>query len=485
MQNMKTHKYLFIAIFAIFLWGCNEDTMDDINKDVNTASAVNAFALLPDATLKTVVTASATDLAWYASKWIEHSAGQWAQSHDNDRRIGMNTTSSYNNHWNGMYYIQLILKNIIELCSPGGPEENNKHALGIAQVLTAYNLAMITNFWGEAPWSEALQGAQFMKPKYDKQSILYSDAGIFGYLTDGIANLEAAKEQGSDGPNAGIFDYIYAGNNDKWIMAAYSLKARYHMQLTQKDNDASSKALAALANGFASAADALIFNKYEASTGRDNPWFQFMGERSHLAASSTIFDLMDSRSDPRIVQYFSTVSGAYNPAPPGEAERVQGGVYSESLITANGRTAATPLMTFHELKFIEAEARQRDGQSLDNVKTALRAAITANFVYHGLTADAAGEYFDNVVDSRVTADALEEILIQKYIASYEFESIVAYNDYRRTGVPTLHNPHNVTVGFPNRLPYANSEESNNPDNFIAVDVLTQKVWWAGGSELVN
>jgi hypothetical protein len=484
---MKTFKYLFITVLAIFLWGCDDDTMDDINRDRNNASSVDAFALLPDAVLKTAVTASATDLAWYASKWIEHSAGQWAQSHDNDRRIGMNVTSNYNNHWNGMYNIQNILRVMIELTSPGGAEENNKHALGIAQILTAYNLAVMTDFWGEVPWTEALQGAANMKPKYDRQSSLYSDSGIFKYLRDGITNLEAAKAQGPTGPNAGSFDYIYAGNNDKWIKAAYSLMARYHMRLSQKDGGAAAatKALAALANGFSVAGDALVFNKYEATSGRDNPWFQFRGERSHLASSSTLYNLMESRNDPRIALYFTQVGGEYNPAPPGQAERVQGGLYSESLITENGRTKATPLMTFHELKFIEAEARQRAGESANAVKTALREAIRASFVYHGSTSAAADAYFDASVEARVDSNALDEILTQKYIAAYEYESMEAYHDYRRTGIPVMHNPNNASVGYPNRLPYANSEESNNPDNFIPVNVLTQKVWWAGGDELVN
>jgi hypothetical protein len=484
---MKTLKYLSVFILAVFLWGCDEDTMDDINRDRNNASSVDAFALLPDATLKTVVTATSTDFAWYTSKWIEHSAGQWAQSHDDDRRIGQNATSSWNNHWNGMYDLQNILRIMRELTEPGGPEENNVHALGIAQVLTAYNLAVMTDFWGEMPWTEAVQGAGNMKPAYDRQSVIYSESpgGIFWYLDQGIANLQQAINLGAEAPNAGGFDYIYNGNNARWIKAAYSLKARYHLRLSLRDGDAASKALAALANGFENAADEFKFTRYEATTLRDNPWFQFMSERSHLAASSTLFNLMDSRNDPRIELYFTTVGGEYNPAPPGEAERVQGGLYSESLLTETGRTRATPLMTFHELKFIEAEARQRAGQPLDNVRTALREAVVANFAYHGSDAEAANEYFDAAVESRFASDPLEEILTQKYIAAYEYEAMEAYHDYRRTGIPTMHNPHNTSVGYPNRLQYAVSEESNNPENFIEIDVHARRVWWAGGDELVK
>jgi hypothetical protein len=476
---MKTLKYFFIAVFAIFLWGCSEDVMDDINRDRNNASEIDAFAVLPDAILKSAV-ASATDLAWFSSQWAEHSAGQWAQSHDDDRRIGMNATSNFNNSWVGGYDRLNILKVIRERCSPGGPEENNKHALGIAQILTAYNLAMMTDFFGEMPWTEALQGAAIPQPKYDKQSFLYSDDVIFKFLTDGIANLELAIAQGSTGPNAGTFDYIYAGSNAKWIKAAYSLKARLHMRLTQRDANAATKALAALANGFASAADNFLFAKYEASQIGENPWYQYKIQRSHLAVSETLFDLMDDRSDPRIPVFFTQVGGVYNPAPSGEADRIQGGQYSESKL-ADNRTAVTPMMTFHELKFIEAEAQQRAG---GDFTTPLQAAIRASFVYHGLTEAAADTYFTNEVDPRLTANALDEILTQKYIAMYEAEAMEAYHQVRRTGVPAMRNPNNLTAGFPNRCPGGNSEESNNPTNFIVVDVLTQKIWWAGGAELI-
>lgn len=479
---MKTLKFILIALLTVSLWSCSEDIMDDINKNVNDAASADAFAILPDAILKSAWTANGTDLAWYASAFIEHSAGQWAQHHDADRRLGLAATSHFNNHWNGMYDILNMLRVIRERCAPGGPEENNKQALGIAQILTAYNLAVLTDFWGDVPWSEAVQGAANMKPKFDKQSVIYQD--IFKFLDDGIATLQA--DIASPGPQAGVFDYIYAGNNAKWIKAANSLKARYHMRLSQRDGDASTKALAALANGFAGADEAFMFAKYAATATGENPWYQFRFDRSHICVSTTLFNLMNDRNDPRMAVWFSVVGEGYNPAPPGEAERVQGGTYSESLITYNPnsipacRTRPTPIMSFHELKFIQAEALQRTG---GNFTTALQDAIRASFVFHGLTAEAADAYFTSDVAARLTANPLQEIMIQKYIAMYEHEATEAYHDYRRVRIPTLFNPNNQTVGFPERNQIGLSEESSNPENFIELNIYTDKVWWAGGNEL--
>ncbi|NJO89557.1 MAG: SusD/RagB family nutrient-binding outer membrane lipoprotein [Chloroflexia bacterium] len=66
---------------------------------------------------------------------------------------------------------------------------------------------------------------------------------------------------------------------------------------------------------------------------------------------------------------------------------------------------------------------------------------------------------------------------------YEAEAMEAYNDYRRTGFPTMHNPNNATVGFVKRFPFAQSEMSNNGANVPSgVNIFTDDVWWAGGDE---
>jgi hypothetical protein len=49
----------------------------------------------------------------------------------------------------------------------------------------------------------------------------------------------------------------------------------------------------------------------------------------------------------------------------------------------------------------------------------------------------------------------------------------------------MNNPNNATTGFVNRFPYAVSEVSSNPDNVPDIDVYVNKVWWAGGDELVK
>ncbi len=478
MGNMKTFKILLIATATLLITSCSEDVMDEINRDLNSALTMSAQSELPDAILKSAFETTGTDIAWYATVYVEQSAGTWAQSAQADKRVGQTAATLFNNNWNNLYDVLMILDDILKKTDPATGDEDNLYARGIAQILTAYNLAVLTDMWGEVPWTEALKGAEILQPKYDKQSEIYPK--IIQYLDDGIATLNSVTTFSVVG------DYIYGGSSAtakaKWIKTAYSLKARYAMRLSAVDSNASTKALAAITNGFAGNADNFIFAKYEASATGENPWYQFLYDRTHLSVSQTLYNLMVARSDPRIPVYFLQVGGAYAPAPNGTAVESQGGVYSQSRLTANGRTAATPMMTYHELKFIEAEAKFRTSNA--TWTTSLQQAIEANFLWHGLTAADAATYYTTSVQPLLTAgNELKEILTQKYIAFYEFEAIEAYNDYRR--VPsflTLNNPNNNTTGFIWRFPYPTSEEASNSANIPEIDVFTEKVWWAGGTE---
>lgn len=466
---MKSLKYLFIASAALLtLGGCSEDLMDSINHERNDATDMTAVNMLPAVEIKTAFETAGTDLAWYASVYVEHSAGTWGQHSTADKRVAQNDASIFGNNWNSTYDILKTLKVIENKCSVGGIEEGNNKVLGMAQVLTAYNLGVLTDLFGDVPFSEALQGAVNMQPKFDKQQDLY--AFIQSHLDEAIVNLAKA------GLNPASKDYFYSGNTAQWIKAAWALKARYYLRLSNVDANASTKALTCMATAFASNADGFVFAKYEDSAIGENPWFQFLNDRTHLSVSKNIHDVMNTRNDPRMSEYFDMTSGS-EWAANGLADQNQGGRYYVSLISQDN-VAPTPIMTYHELKFIEAEAKFRTGAA--DWKNSLQQAIAANFAYHGSTADAAA-YFTAEVDPRLTAgNEIQEIITQKWIALYEAEAIESYNDYRRTGFPVMTNPLNLTAtaGFVNRFPYGISEVSSNGANVPDIDVFKDKVWWA-------
>ncbi|MBC9931357.1 SusD/RagB family nutrient-binding outer membrane lipoprotein [Chitinophaga qingshengii] len=476
---MKHWRYIMVPLVALSFTACTDKIMDDINKNRNDAENVLAANELPAVTTETAFSTVGTDMAWYTSVFVELNTGTHGQMRDADLRVGVTASSLMNNSWNAVYDNMMILQDIIKKCSPGGAEAQNTATLGIGQVLMAYNLAVVTDMWGQVPFNEALKGLDNRHPKYDKQQDIYTKV-IIPYLDAAIANFAKPVDQAIINKIAEN-DLILEGDMDKWVKAAWSLKMRYYLHLSGVMPDAADKALACLPNGIDNALNAFIFDKYQPTATGENPWFQHLKDRKALSTSKTLYDLMNQRNDPRIAAYFEKKDGQVVPAPNGTALESQGTLYSTSKLSLN-RTAPTPLMSYHEVKFIEAELLARKGQDF---RPALQAAIEANFAYHGVTGGA--DYYNNKVVpllGNTQAANLQEIMTQKYIAFYEAEAIEAYNDYRRTRIPTLNNPNNnnAAYGFLERFPYPTTETSNNGANVPKVNIFRDKIWWAGGTE---
>ncbi|HVI43567.1 MAG TPA: SusD/RagB family nutrient-binding outer membrane lipoprotein [Chitinophaga sp.] len=480
---MKYWKYIAGSVIALSFAACSDDVMDRINENRNDPKDVTAVNLIATVTTETAAGTVGTDIAWYASVFIEHNAGTYNQMFQADDRTGLNS-SSLNNAWTAVYDNLMTLNDIIRKCSPGGTEPENKATLGIAQVLTAYNLAITTDMWGQVPFKEALKGMANFQPVYDKQQDNYQKV-ILPMLDNAITNLTQETPSGIIA-SLGKTDLIYKGSTDNWIKAAWSLKARYYLHLSNVVPDAADKALDCISKGFESAESEFLFNAYQRTATGENPWYQFFADRQYLSVSKTLYDLMDARKDPRMKAYFQPLSnGKIVPAPNGASEQTQTG-YSVSLLSTTDNAAAqiapTPLMTYHELKFVEAELKAKKGQDF---KPALLDAIRASFAYYKVSG--ADDYYTSQVLpllGTTPADNLKEVLTQKYISFYEAESIEAYNDYRRTRVPQLHNPNNnlAVYGFVERFPYPLSETSANSKNVPKVNFFKDKIWWAGGTE---
>lgn len=478
---MSKYKYLGLAVIVALSSSCTKSAMDKVNADRNDAPNVMAINELPTVIVESAFGTAGTDLAWYASVFVEHNAGTFGQLKDADKRTGASAASLFNNNWNSVYDNLMVLNDIIKKCSLDGFESNNRATLGIAQVLTAYNLAIATDMWGQVPWTNAIKGPALLQPKYDKQEDIYKNV-LIKYLNDAITNL-AAPVPSDIKAQLTSQDLIYGGNTKLWTKAAWSLKARYFMHMQKVVSTAVDSVLACIPFGFSNEGEALLFSKYDAnanSTMNTNPWYQFLYDRAYLSVGKTLYDIMNSRKDPRIATYFYDFdSGGVKPAPNGEAEDSQGSLYSISALSDNPG-APTPLMTYHELLFLQAEALARKGA---DYKSALRNAVIANFSFHGT--QEGEKYFDSSVTPLLTSsNGLNELMVQKYIAFYEAESIEAYNDYRRTGIPVLNNPqnNNPNYGFVERYPYPTSEVANNGKNVPQVSVFKNKVWWAGGIE---
>ncbi len=479
----KKINIVLAAMLMILAWSCSKDVMDDINKNINDPTNVSANLIITDAMITSAFSITGSDLAFYASIYMEHNVGVWNQGYSAEIRTGEPiSATTYNNSWNTIYNNLYNLKTIIDKCSEDGEEPDNYYTLGIAQTLMAHNLATLTDLMGDVPWSEALQPGFIYTPKLDKQEDIY--AIVFNLLDAAIENFnkESIIFLGNQ-------DFIYSGNAasiKNWEKFAYGLKARYTMRLSLK-NEQYAKVIEYANKSFASSSEQAQL-KYNGST-MISPFYKFFTDRDYFGASTSFYNKLNDRNDPRLDVFWEAHPKAddFLLTPNGSPDQVQG-IYAISAIS--NPEAPTYLLSYHEIEFLKAEAFSRMGNTND-AKDALKKAIVAAFkkVNVGLTADDAEAYFDAEVVPRFNSNAISEIMNQKYFAFFEEEAIEAYNDYRRlralgNDVIQLANPKNADR-FPHRYTYGNSDVTTNFNVREAYGdgsyVFTEKVWWAGGS----
>jgi Starch-binding associating with outer membrane len=470
----------YISIFSVFLLmlftiSCSDEIMDEIDTDPNNPTDVPISMLMSGCTAATPYWVTGTDMAWYSSVFCEQTAGAHGQMRDADRRAALTNLSD--NPWAFYIYPKLHpdLKIIIEKGSEGGSEEGKWIDVGIAKILQAYTYLASTDTWGRIPCSEATMGAENRKPVYDTQELIYEN--MLAQLDEAIADLQKDNISTTGGE-----DYIYGGDPDAWITAAYSLKARYYNRQGNIDPTGSAaSALAAAANGFGSIDDDFTFDNWTDETGHQNTWFQEEVERAHHCISFTFYNLLDGLNDPRIPLFITQVNGEYVPALNGQNQNDQAGtVYSRMSDNVVNPTAPLPIMTFAELKFIEAECHLR--KASPDVAAALAAyeeGLDAALAQAGVETGPANAYKaqPEVLPTDAAALTSEMILKQKYIHLWPYGSVEAYAEWRRTGVPAMNN----TFDVPRRFPYPQNEIAGNAENVPDV-TLYNGVWWDDGTE---
>jgi hypothetical protein len=365
----------------------------------------------------------------------------------------------------------------------------NFHYAGLAKIMLAWNMSIVTDLWGEVPYSEAWQIDKTIKPKYDTQESVYR--AIQELLDNALADLD---KESILSPSTDDLVYPQASraawrNNSlpKWERLAYTLKARFHMRLTNAPGydpvTQSNLALAALANGFKSNADNATF-AYDDRLGSENPWYQYTIDGKWIddaRLSESYVKRLQTLNDPRLpIQAQPDDEGLYRGAPNGVGSLLNdtisniGNFYSDA-------DASLQWLTYAEAKFLEAEATFRV-QGAAAAEPVYRQAVQASM--NELSVDPAeAQTYVTALPALDAANALEQIMEQKYIALFlQFEP---YNDWRRTGYPNdLELAEDaVTPTIPVRFPYPEQELLNNAENVnqtgvpVGFGALTIPVWW--------
>jgi len=441
-------------IFVLSLSSCEKWIDTSMNIDPDSPADVPMKLMLPAIEQKLGYNMGGNELVRTTAIWMQQFDGVDRQSYT--EATYQLVPGDVNNLWNAFYpgilmNSKVMLNKAVETESP--------HNAGVARVLIATTLGMATDIFGDMPFSEAFRGNEnILTPKFDTQEQIYDT--LFTILDDAIADLSSTTN-----PIAIGGDVIYAGSAAKWKKAAYSIKARHLLQLSLVNGNAAyTAALTAAASGFSSNADDFIVPW---NVDNHNPLFQFMEQRGDARMGATLINLMKANNDPRLPFYAEEdENGEYT----GSIAGSQNDLASKPGTYVAGATAPSVIMSYAELKFIEAEANFSLGQTVP-AQAAFRAAVAASVLK--VTGVANTAWLDaNINNATLTLDL---IMKQKYIAT--FGNNQAYADYRRTGLPAVTLPVGAIIpSMPVRFPYAQEEITYNAANVPAV-TLSSKLWW--------
>jgi hypothetical protein len=112
----------------------------------------------------------------------------------------------------------------IRAMTPLAIKEKKYTHVAIGQIVESYIMMTLVDFFGDVPYSEALQGLTYLNPKVDSGTSIYKAVDIL--LIDAIENLE--KEEISLPVN----DLYYSGDSseENWIKVAKTMRLKLYLQ---------------------------------------------------------------------------------------------------------------------------------------------------------------------------------------------------------------------------------------------------------------
>lgn len=471
---MKKITLIFIGL-GLLLSSCKK--IDEFNKNPNAPEDVNPQFLLSNALAE-----GANNQAY----WGWH-AGNFLSQHASDLEfLPVDRYDLGNNEalWNDTYRLLNDLQDITN--SPDG----NEVYTAVCQILTAHQIAMVSDLWTNVPFFEALKGKSEgnFTPVFDTQEAIYTaENGVLDLLEKAVATLSATSEtiQG---------DIMYNGNLGAWVKFANSLRIRYMVRISNKvDVSSDLQAIVDEGNFFDNNGENAQVPYLVSSP---NQWVIFTereGRYVDVRMSKTAEEILAPLNDPRIGVYYKPTAVSEGGVPeyiglPNGLSRESQLAYDLNGISLMGSFLRdqpdgikASFITYAEVQFCLAEAAQK-GIIGGSATAFYEAGIKASFDYYNVEAPV-GYFSDLGIVLDGTAD-LERIMTQKWIASF-MNGYEAWIDVRRTGFPVLNIPTDNLNGdvFPVRYRYPSTEQAVNGVNYatavgqIGADNYNSKGWW--------
>ena len=470
-SSMKNIFSLILVTSILMLTSCEIPT--DLNDNPNeiTLQDADAFLFLNGAQLANIMVQN-SHLNRISGMFSGQLVG-YTSLYSNIYGYSLSTVES-NDEWNGCYTGVLTNVRHIREIVP-----DDKLLVGIAKVLEAHAVGTLAILMGDVPYSEVVSEVE--DPVFDSQvSVL--DA-LTSLLDDAISDLGSTSGRPED------YDIYYNGDKDKWLAAAYTLKARY--ALIQSDY---TSALTAANMGISSSADDMNFiprGEAEISEGDKNLFNAILsGSRTGDIGNNGSY-LLELLND-------STANYRGNDK---TNETARHNYYKIDETSGEGnlgvieRFEPMPMVTYFENQMIKAEAAARTtgfSSGLSHLND-YRAWLTSGGRLNATFNDSASILYEAYVDADFASGGMEnpdgvsaetallrEIIQERYVSG--FGTYMPFNDHRRLRgdgetdlIPPF--PLNTTAATDHveRIPYAQDELSSNStmDNDPGLYVKTE------------
>ncbi|MCZ4223197.1 SusD/RagB family nutrient-binding outer membrane lipoprotein [Pedobacter rhodius] len=528
MRRILKLSILIIAIFTAS--GCKKSYLD-INTNTNAATSSTPELVLPAALNNTASNfITYFDFGAFTAGY-EANAGGYSYAGSIVLTYNWNASSNnglFNNAFSDLRSYQYIINSTTGV---------TKYALynAVARIMKSYYYQILIDEYGRIPYSEALQGSDNVTPKYDDPAVVYQSL-----VTEIDASITQLKTYGSNSAVTalGTADIMLGGSVTKWIQFANNIKLRI---LTRAQNSSISSFVSTAFGTFSSEGfltdDVVVNPGYVSTSDRQNPLWNtyhstYTGTNGSYAASRIPTTWMysfyngtklnDATRGGLIYKNFASGSTPINQL--GNETNVPSWISGNNawyIGTGTGVSATETqgilksrvmgqlLMPAAETYFLLAEAalngRVLSGDAATNFDSGIKAsynylqktgASTASATAAAQTAYLtaykaanANSYLVNYNLAATNAQRLEAIITQKYIALNFVNGFEAWQEYKRTGYPTVSGTGATTtfastqsIGttgdrLPVRSIYPTTEYNLNPNVPAGLNPFTSKIFW--------
>ncbi|MCF8338333.1 MAG: SusD/RagB family nutrient-binding outer membrane lipoprotein [Bacteroidales bacterium] len=466
----------FTVLAVLLLVGCTKD-FEDINSNPNQPTKANNTYLMTNAQFQLM------DVYW--DEWFNGRCGMlwsqyWAQNEYTEESRYRARPTTDDNYWMEYYRALNDLQEIIR--TNKNADNPNTNEVQVARILKAYFFQVMTDTWGDIPYSEALQGNDNLQPKFDSQESIYTS--LNQELKDAQSKLDPEATQDVKG------DMIYGGKVNKWKKFANSLRLRIATRMKDKAPGKAQTIYDNIADGdvFQSNDDNATF-VWGTAVPNNNPLNEDQKTRTDFSVSNTMVNTLKDYNDPRLSVYAAPINDESSDEYVGMTyglRNSQAAAMSNDNVSQPGwevyrPDAPTILMTYDEVLFIKEEWNNFDGSYYKD-------AVKNNLKFWGVPADERAAYLNTLPD----APTQDEVYTQKWIALY-MQGLQGWSHIRRTNTPDLDPPaggiyesvatYMTEKDVPTRRPYSQNIYDLNRANLDEAlnrqgpDQINTQLWW--------